>query len=191
LLFGLPWRQTEGLLSSLLGLMGRDLVAPDHTTMSRRTHGLKTALTPSWQEGPVEVFVDATGLGIVGQGEWAAARRGQRGRRGWKKLHIAVDASGHILAAEVTDSAVADSAVFEDLLRDIRAPTERITADGGYDHRCVYTAASARGARTVIPPRRGAIRSGHMEPAERDAHLDRIQKVGRRRWRSEVEQQRL
>ena len=80
----------------------------------------------------MEVFVDATGLGIVGQGEWAAARWGQRGRRGWKKLHIAVDASGYILAAEVTDSAVADSAVFEDLLRDIRAPIERITADGGY-----------------------------------------------------------
>ncbi len=27
---------------------------------------------------------------------------GQRGRRSWKKLHIAVDASGYILAAEVT-----------------------------------------------------------------------------------------
>ena len=32
LLFRLPWRQTEGLLSSLLVMMGIDLDAPDHTT---------------------------------------------------------------------------------------------------------------------------------------------------------------
>ena len=101
-----------------------------------------------------------------------------------------MDANGYILAAEVTDSSVADSAAFSGLLGDIRAPIERITADGGYDHRCVYAAASARGARTVIPPRRGAIRTGDAELAERDAHVGRIQQVGRRRWRSEVEHHR-
>ncbi len=83
-----------------------------------------------------------------------------------------------------------DSAAFSGLLGDLRAPIERITADGGCDHRCVYAAASARGARTVISPRRGAIRTAERELAERDAHVDRIQQVGRRRWRSEVEQHR-
>ena len=34
--FGLPLRQTEGFLDSLLSLMSRDLQAPDHTTLSRR-----------------------------------------------------------------------------------------------------------------------------------------------------------
>ena len=34
--FSLPLRQTEGFLDSLLRLMGRDLKAPDHTTLSRR-----------------------------------------------------------------------------------------------------------------------------------------------------------
>ena len=34
--FGLPLRQTEGFLDSLLSLMSRDLKAPDHTTLSRR-----------------------------------------------------------------------------------------------------------------------------------------------------------
>ena len=33
--FGLPLRQTEGFLDSLLSLMSRDLKAPDHTTLSR------------------------------------------------------------------------------------------------------------------------------------------------------------
>ena len=36
--FGLPLRQTEGFLDSLLSLMSRDLKAPDHTTLSRRVH---------------------------------------------------------------------------------------------------------------------------------------------------------
>ena len=33
--FGLPLRQTEGFLGSLLSLMSRDLKAPDHTPPSR------------------------------------------------------------------------------------------------------------------------------------------------------------
>ncbi len=36
LVFHLPLRQTEGFLSSLFEMMGLDLTAPDHTTLSRR-----------------------------------------------------------------------------------------------------------------------------------------------------------
>jgi hypothetical protein len=34
--FGLALRQTEGLIASLLRLLGLDLAAPDHSTISRR-----------------------------------------------------------------------------------------------------------------------------------------------------------
>jgi hypothetical protein len=34
--FGLRLRQTEGVLASVLQLMGLDLAVPDHTTLSRR-----------------------------------------------------------------------------------------------------------------------------------------------------------
>jgi hypothetical protein len=37
LAFGRPWRQTEGLLGSLMGLLGLGLPVPDHTTFSRRS----------------------------------------------------------------------------------------------------------------------------------------------------------
>lgn len=37
LVFQLPLRQAEGLLRSLLELMGLNLDAPDHTTLSRRS----------------------------------------------------------------------------------------------------------------------------------------------------------
>jgi Transposase DDE domain len=36
LMFGLRLRQTEGLLTSVLQLVGLDLAVPDHTTLSRR-----------------------------------------------------------------------------------------------------------------------------------------------------------
>ena len=43
LAFGRPWRQTEGLLGSLMRLLGLDLPVPDHTTFSRRSADLKVA----------------------------------------------------------------------------------------------------------------------------------------------------
>ena len=47
LLFHLPLRQTEGFLQSLFGMMGLDLPAPDHTTLSRRGQHLDLTLAAS------------------------------------------------------------------------------------------------------------------------------------------------
>ena len=44
LVFGLPWRQTEGLLNAMLTLMGLEPRSPDHTTLSRRSRGSSTWL---------------------------------------------------------------------------------------------------------------------------------------------------
>ncbi len=44
LIFNLPLRQTEGFLNSLFGMMGLDLSAPDHTTLSRRGQHLDVRL---------------------------------------------------------------------------------------------------------------------------------------------------
>jgi hypothetical protein len=38
--FRLALRQTEGLIGSVMRLLGRDLPVPDHTTLSRRADGL-------------------------------------------------------------------------------------------------------------------------------------------------------
>ena len=131
----------------------------------------------------VHLIVDATGLGIVGQGQWAAAKWGERGRRGWRKLHLAVDETGRVLAADLTDRGVPDAAVLPGLLDDIVGPIRRLTADGGYDTHEVYAAATARGARVVVPPRRDAVVSGDPVLADRDAHIEQIAEFWRRRWR--------
>jgi len=47
LLLRLPWRQTEGLLRSLIDLMDVRLGVPDHTTLSRRSRSRCRASSPS------------------------------------------------------------------------------------------------------------------------------------------------
>ena len=187
LVFRLARRQTEGLLGSLLTLMDLPLTAPDHTTLSRRSQHLALELRPMPTAGPVHLIVDATGLKIVGEGEWTAAKYGHRkGRRGWRKLHVGVDEQGNILAAQLTDKDVADATALPGLLDQVEATVSKLTADGAYDRRPVYEAAWARGASTVIPPHRGAVHSDEPALDDRNAHIERVEAIGRRRWRAEA-----
>ena len=91
LIFHVPLHQTEGFLTSIFGMLGVDLTAPDHTTLSRRGQHLALALRRARPGTSLHLIVDSTGLSIVGEGEWAAAKHGGRGRRGWRKLHLGVD----------------------------------------------------------------------------------------------------
>ena len=74
LVFKLPLRQAEGFLRSVLSLMGVDLEAPDHTTLSRRSQDLDVDLHLAPANEPIDLIVDSTGLSIVGEGEWAAVK---------------------------------------------------------------------------------------------------------------------
>ena len=71
LLFHLPLRQAEGFLNSLFRLMGVDLRAPDHTTLSRRGQCLDVKLHRVHAGEGLHLIVDSTGLTTVGEGEWA------------------------------------------------------------------------------------------------------------------------
>ena len=73
LLFHVPLRQTEGVLTSIFGRLGVDLTAPDHTTLSRRGQQLARARRRARPGTSLPLIVDSTGLSIVGEGEWAAA----------------------------------------------------------------------------------------------------------------------
>ena len=78
LIFHLPLRQAEGFLTSVFGLMRLDLRVPDHTTLSRRGQHLDVALCHAPREKRLHLLIDSTGLSIVGEGEWAAAKHGGR-----------------------------------------------------------------------------------------------------------------
>ena len=73
LIFHVPLRQTEGVLTSIFGMLGVDLTAPDHTTLSRRGQHLARARRRARPGTSRHLIVDSTGLALVGEGEWAAA----------------------------------------------------------------------------------------------------------------------
>ena len=59
--FRLALRQTEGLIGSVLQLLGLDLPVPDHSTLSRRAETLAVP-RPKARSEPVHLLVDSTGL---------------------------------------------------------------------------------------------------------------------------------
>lgn len=197
--YRLPLRATQGMLGSLLRLMGLALPVPDYSTLCRRQPTLSVALPRSAEratEQALHLVVDATGCKIYGEGEWKVRQHGISKRRTWRKLHVAVDAASlEILAAVVSTNDVADSAVLPDLLAQVPEPVAQLSGDGGYDQRPCYEAlrqrAQAQGQplRVTIPPRRGARiwQHGNRQAARlaRDENLRRVRRVGRPRWKAE------
>ncbi len=187
LVFRLPLRQAEGFVRSVLSLMDVDLEAPDHTTQSRRSRHLNVELYRVPAKGPIHLIVDSTGLSIVGDGEWAVAKHGARGQRGWKKLHLGVDRSGVIVAHAVTEATVDDATTGIGLIRALNADLARVTADAASDTIAFYETATARGATVVVPPDTTA-RVSRRTPrsSARDRTITKMKKVGRRRWKKET-----
>jgi IS5 family transposase len=184
LVFRLPLRQTEGFVRSILTVMRTSLDAPDHTTLSRRSQLLDVLLRRLPATGPLHLIVDSTGLSVVGGGEWAAAKHGGRGTRGWKKLHLSVDRSGMIVAHSLTEATVDDASVGTDLIGAAAGPVASVTADAAYDTVAFYEAASARHAQVVVPPIMTAKVSRHGPRSRvRDRTIADVEALGRREWK--------
>ncbi len=184
--FRLALRQTEGLIGSIIALLGLDLAVPDHTTLSRRAETLDI-VRPRPGSGPVHLLVDSTGLKLCGSGEWLLEKHGTKTRRDWRKLHIAVDAdTGQITAAALTTSDVDDASQVGVLLDQVDGPVASFTADGAYDQDGVYGAVAARHpqASVIVPPRSSAVPSDTAQtaPTMRDRHLQIIAERGRMAW---------
>src|SRR4051794_8590763 len=89
--FRLAYRQTEGLIGSVIGLLGLDLAVPDHTTLCRRAETLEVPRPKPRGDGageddddddagggaePLHLLVDSTGLKLYGAGEWLVEKHG-------------------------------------------------------------------------------------------------------------------
>ena len=134
LIYHLPLRQAEGFLTSLFAMMELDLPAPDYTTVSRRGQHLPRRLRPVPTGEGVHLVLDSTGLSIAGEGEWAAAKHGARGRRGWKKLHLGVDGSGVIVAQALTDAHVDDATTGVTLIDAVDCEISSVSGGRGLRH---------------------------------------------------------
>src|SRR4051794_40066548 len=186
--FRLALRQTEGLIGSIIRLLGLALSVPDHTTLSRRAETLEVPRPrPDSDAEPVHLLVDSTGLKLYGAGEWLVEKHGAKRRRSWRKLHLGVDAeTGRIVAATLTDRDEDDASQVGPLLDQVADPVASVTADGAYDQESVYADVAERhlDADVVVPPRSSAVPSAPAEtaPTQRDRHLHLIAETGRMGW---------
>ncbi len=186
--FRLALRQTEGLIGSVIGLLGLDLAVPDHTTLCRRAETLEVPRPQPRRDGePLHLLVDSTGLKLCGAGEWLVEKHGAKTRRSWRKLHIGLDAdTGQVVAAALTAKEVDDGAEVGPLLDQVAGPLAWFTTDGAYDQESPSTAVAERHpkAAIIVPPRSTAVPSetAATAPTQRDSHLQSIAEHGRAAW---------
>jgi hypothetical protein len=83
--FRLAFWQTEGLIGSIVCLLGLTLAVPDHPTLCRRAETLEVL---QFRRGtgsePVHLLVDNTGLKLCGAGEWLIEKHGTKTRLAWR-----------------------------------------------------------------------------------------------------------
>ncbi len=191
--FHLPLRQTEGLIGSIIHLLGLALAVPDHTTLCRRAEALevphlrRSGFGTRRDAEPVHLLVDSTGLKLFGSGEWLLEKHGTKTRRSWRKMHIGVDAAtGQVAAATLTTNDIDDSSQVGPLLDQVAGSVASFTGDGAYDQENVYASVAERHpeATVIVPPRSTAVPSEAAEtaPTQRDRHLHLIAEKGRIGW---------
>ena len=188
--FRLALRQTEGLIGSVIGLLGLDLAVPDHSTLSRRAATLDVP-RPRSSAGaePLHLLVDSAGLKLCGAGEWLNEKHGTKVRRSWRKLHLGLDAgTGRIVASLLTTRDVDDGSQVGALLDQVEGRLASFIGDGAYDQEGVATSIGVRhpDAAIIVPPRSNAVPSDTAEtaPTQRDSHLRGIAEHGRLAWQA-------
>jgi IS5 family transposase len=201
--FHQPLRATQGMLASLLKLMGAaHLPTPHYSTICRRQKTLTVPIARKCKQSAdndspqLHLVVDSTGCKIFGEGEWKVRQHGYTARRTWRKVHIGLDeATQEILAVELTKNDVDDAEILPTLLEQVTEPIAQVSADGGYDKRKCYEALRKRGEeqgspiKVTIPPRHDAVIWQHGnckgERLARDENLRTIRKIGRKRWKAQ------
>lgn len=171
-LFRLPYRQTEGLVESLLKHMEADVSIADFTSLAKPAAKLNVALKLRDVAGPSEVVVDSTGLRVYGGEKWKVRTHGQGKRPTWRQLVPAMNSA--------TD----------------QIETDALTENGGHDADQVaplldrpqsVRRLERRQIQPIIPPRRNTTRFRHGNSAQavhlRHAAWRTIRILGQRWWK--------
>ena len=83
--------------------------------------------------------IDSTGIKITNRGQWMNEKWNTQNRKGYLKIHVAVDIkTKEILALEVTDEKVYDGKILKKLVNNVldnqgKKKIKSVLADGTYD----------------------------------------------------------
>jgi len=148
--FHLPYRQTEGIIKAT----GKNLPEkpPSYGHICKKINKLnidikKRENVDDNDEEYIIIAIDSTGIKITNRGQWMDKKWNVQNRKGYLKIHVAVDIkTKEILALEVTDEKVHDSKMLKTLVDQVSniSPDKNnknmkiiriksVSADGSYD----------------------------------------------------------
>jgi len=175
--FRMPYRQLEGFIGQL-STYEPGLLAADYTTLHKRIS--KQSLEIEIPENDAVVAVDSTGIKVTNRGDWMREKHGTK-RRGWLKVHVAVDVeSKRLLSLEVTEEDTSDSEVLRPLLKDVNIKEGLM--DGAYDTNDAFEFMKSKGVDCPgIKIRENAV-VGKGESSRSTAVLE-FKKMGYKGWK--------
>ena len=175
--YKLPYRMLEGFAKTFLLKMYPWLKIPTYSLICKRARQLGQVLPKLSHCRPHTILLDASGLKVVGEGEWKVKIHGRGRPRKWMKIHIAVDAKSQEIVAQVlTESHCDDGSMTDLLMHKSGKRVKTVIADGAYDRAKARRAVQKRNAIDLIPPPRNA--KFRNDGSERDKALTLITGLG-------------
>lgn len=108
---------------------------------------------------PISIALDSSGIKVTNSGDWI--RKKWRVKRGYLKIHLAVDAkSKEAVSMQVTEESISDGSQTEPLVQEAMAKNKvgRVFGDGAYDSRTNFNLLASNGIDSAIKVRKNASR---------------------------------
>ncbi|RLF52488.1 MAG: IS5 family transposase [Thermoplasmata archaeon] len=187
-LLGIDYRGLQGYLLGLSKLVPFEV--PHYSTIYRRISKLKIDLEKTllkYKGKDVIISLDSTGVKVTNRGEWI--RHKWKVRRGWIKVHIAVDDKNkQVTAISVTNEEIHDNAKFGELLensiKNVEAKGGKIiqaNADAAYDSNESFMKAEKFGIIPAIKVRKPPPTARSKNP--RKKYAKEYHGLGYEKWR--------
>lgn len=160
-LLKLPYRQTEGFLTSLVKKGFADLgKIPNYSTMCRRASNLDVQIKDfrKNKSEAIAVAIDSTGIHVYNMSDWRkeSNKRLYSGSDRYKKLHVMIDLnSREVIDLEITSASGAgtgDISVGNILTKRLDLDVEFLVADAAYSKKSLYRIAHEKGISNVVLP---------------------------------------
>lgn len=188
----IPYRALEGILRGFHKYIPALKVA-DYTTIAKRISKMELPMNLLVDDDTdkITVAMDSTGIKVTNRGDWI--RKKWKVRRGWLKVHIAVDATKgkagrrKILSISVTDERTGDSKKFDELLEGCKRNTgdqnriEKVCLDGAYDSREIFNKLDSEGIEPVIRVRKNSSTRSRGSPKRAEV-VRAIKGLGYKKW---------
>lgn len=193
--FRIAFRALQGLMTSLIQILGINLLCPHYSRFSRRARDLAIPLRRLIKPRErLNIIFDSTGVKVFGEGEWKVRKHGYSKRRTWRKVHVGMCAdTGQIVVSAITSNNVSDDAAMIPMVGALDGmPLGDVLGDGAYDTVDCRDVIYNQGGRQVIPPKKTARvqkKNQILSLQERDDAINKIKALGdegRSHWKKEV-----